>query len=102
MKQLQILNENSKDEEDDDTTIMDDTNNKETINDAMIFFKKKFQELLNPLGIVVYEQLYFYIWIMCFYHILLVIIVFVILYLNLRMIHQINRFHQSTKIIDNW
>lgn len=42
--------------------------------------------VLNPLGGILYEEFYIYVWIICFYHVFLILLVFSIFLLLLRQI----------------
>lgn len=41
--------------------------------------------ILTPLGNIVYQEFYLYVWIICFYHIFLILMVFGILLLLMRL-----------------
>jgi hypothetical protein len=40
--------------------------------------------VLSPLGGIVYEEFYIYVWIICFYHVFLILLVFTIFILIVR------------------
>ena len=53
-------------------------------NEAKRNFKKC---VLAPLGEIMYQEFYLYVWIICFYHIFLILLVFGILVLLVRLVH---------------
>ena len=42
------------------------------------------QSILTPLGDIIYQEMYFYVWVICFYHIVLILLIVLILALLLR------------------
>lgn len=60
------------------------------------FFKnaevqKMLKEFIRPISLLIYDQLYFYIWFICLYHIILIFLVLVIL---IMLIQREQRFFQ--------
>jgi hypothetical protein len=49
--------------------------------------RKDITELLSPLVNIIYNELYVYIWVICFYSIFLFILILVNLYLLLKILH---------------
>lgn len=49
--------------------------------------RKDIIELLSPLVNIIYNELYVYIWVICFYSIFLFILILVNLYLLLKILH---------------
>jgi hypothetical protein len=48
--------------------------------------KRNFHKcVLTPLGVILYQEFYLYVWIICFYHIFLILMVFGILILLVRL-----------------
>jgi hypothetical protein len=62
-----------------------------SIRDTCIeFFKnedirKDVKEILRPIAIIIYNELYVYIWMLCFYNLFLILIILVILILLVRL-----------------
>jgi len=59
------------------------------------FFKKDESKrylketIIHPVGHIIYNEMYIYLWMICLYHVFLIFIVLVILYLLLRNLQQI-------------
>jgi hypothetical protein len=64
-----------------------------TIKDKCIDFfknediKRNVTEIIHPIVSLIYNETYIYIWLICFYHILLIFIILANLYLLLRLIY---------------
>ena len=59
--------------------------------------RKDIKAVLSPLGDIVYNEIYVYIWVICFYNIFLFIIILANLYLLLTILH----FVRELKIYSN-
>lgn len=49
--------------------------------------RKDITDLLSPLANIVYNELYVYIWVICFYNIFLFVLILANLYLLLKIVH---------------
>jgi hypothetical protein len=64
-----------------------------TIKDKCIEFfknedtKRNVTEIIHPIVCLIYNETYIYIWLICFYHILLIIIILANLYLLIRLMY---------------
>ena len=64
-----------------------------TIKDRCIEFfknediKRDVKEVMHPIVCLVYNEMYIYIWLICFYHVLMIFIILANLYLFLRLIY---------------
>jgi hypothetical protein len=64
-----------------------------TIKDRCIEFfknediKRDVKEVMHPIVCLVYNEMYIYIWLICFYHVLMIFIILANLYLLLRLIY---------------
>ena len=64
-----------------------------TIKDRCIEFfknediKRDVKEVMYPIVCLVYNEMYIYIWLICFYHVLMIFIILANLYLLLRLIY---------------
>lgn len=47
------------------------------------------KEFIRPISVLIYDQLYFYIWFICLYHIILIFLVLVILILLFQREHRV-------------
>jgi hypothetical protein len=68
---------------------------KNIIDTCIDFFKyedirKDVKEMLKPFAQIMYNELYLYIWVICFYNVFLIFIVLVNLFLLLKMIRKSN------------
>lgn len=54
--------------------------------------RKDIKAVLSPLGDIVYNEIYVYIWVICFYNIFLFIIILANLYLLLTILHFVREF----------
>lgn len=54
--------------------------------------RKDVKEILKPIVQIVYNEVYLYLWLLCFYNIFLIFIILAILVLLLRLIRQTNNF----------
>ena len=52
--------------------------------------RKDVKEMLKPFAQIMYNELYLYIWVICFYNVFLIFIVLVNLFLLLKMIRKSN------------
>lgn len=52
--------------------------------------QRMLKEFIRPISVLIYDQLYFYIWFICLYHIILIFLVLVILFLLLPRLQIIN------------
>ena len=59
-----------------------------TIRDSCVEFfkneeiKKDIKEMVYPIGEMIYNEIYVYIWLICLYHVFLIFIILAILYLS--------------------
>jgi hypothetical protein len=67
-----------------------------TIKDSCIEFfknediKRDVKDVIHPIVCLIYNEMYIYIWLICFYHVLLIFIILANLYLLLRLIYSTN------------
>lgn len=81
-----FCNNNNVDDDDIDDLYCEDNTHKNVLSNeakkqTIDYFKKSFKDFLEPIGLIVYEYFYFYIWIICIYHIIIIVLLFYILYL---------------------
>ena len=54
--------------------------------------RKDVKEILKPLATIVYNEIYLYLWLLCFYNLFLFFIILAILVLLLRLSNQLRNF----------
>jgi hypothetical protein len=61
-------------------------------NDTILYFfqsediKKYMKETIRSIVLIIYNEMYFYVWLICFYHVFLIFIVLANLFILLRII----------------
>jgi hypothetical protein len=48
--------------------------------------KKNMKEMIKPIGQMIYNEIYIYLWLLCFYHVFFIFIVLANLFLLLKMV----------------
>ena len=48
--------------------------------------KKNMKEIIKPIGQMIYNEIYIYLWLLCFYHVFFIFIVLANLFLLLKMV----------------
>jgi hypothetical protein len=54
--------------------------------------RKDVKEMMKPIVQIVYNEVYWYLWLLCFYNLFLIFIILAILVLLIRLIKQIKKF----------
>lgn len=49
-------------------------------------FKKNIKDIMKPIGNLVYNEIYLYVWFICVYHVILIFVILVNLFLLLRLL----------------
>jgi hypothetical protein len=57
--------------------------------------KRNMKEMIKPIGEIVYNEIYIYIWLICFYHIFFIFIVLANLFLLLKLIGMNNKIYME-------
>jgi hypothetical protein len=57
--------------------------------------KRNMKEMIKPIGEIVYNEIYSYIWLICFYHIFFIFIVLANLFLLLKLIGMNNKIYME-------
>ncbi len=60
--------------------------------------KKNMKGIIQPIGSMVYNEIYPYIWFLCIYLVLLTFLVLAILFLLLRVLNQLGGFYLATSL----
>jgi hypothetical protein len=55
--------------------------------------KRNMKEMIKPIGQIVYNEIYIYLWLICFYHIFFIFIVLANLFLLLKLIGMNNKIY---------
>ena len=54
--------------------------------------KREIYAIIQPIGGIIYNEIYPYLWFLCFYHVFLIFIILANLILLLRLLHKQNTF----------
>lgn len=57
--------------------------------------KRNMKEMIKPIGEILYNEIYIYIWLICFYHIFFIFIVLANLFLLLKLIGMNNKIYME-------
>jgi hypothetical protein len=57
--------------------------------------KRNMKEMIKPIGEIVYNEIYIFIWLICFYHIFFIFIVLANLFLLLKLIGMNNKIYME-------
>jgi hypothetical protein len=54
--------------------------------------RKDIKEIIRPIGMMIYNEIYLYIWLVCFYNVFLILIILANLFILFRLMKKSNQF----------
>ena len=60
--------------------------------------KRDVKSIIRPIGTIVYNEIYIYLWLICIYHIFFIFMVLAILFLLFKLINKVNAVNENISL----